>query len=175
MDKIALKRISSQLEVLSDLDISDIRHLLRNAIDAILIGEEKTKTMKIKCNSCGEPVSNELPTGTIVRAWVECEKCITKILCPFCYGGSTPDSIVSQIVTIGEHGEMETRDCEFCSGTGGLDPLDIWHLAYVMIKKISNNILSSQLSDQDRKYRRAIIKICKDIGQYSKDGEKARK
>lgn len=123
--------------------------------------------MRIRCNSCGEVVSNEVPNKTLLRAWVECENCIKKILCPFCFGGAEPDSLVSQIVTVGEHGEVETRECEYCGGTGALDPLDIWHLAYVMVKKISENLLTQQLSEREKNYRKAIVKICNDIGQHA--------
>lgn len=34
--------------------------------------------MKIKCNLCGEPVSNEVPISTVIRAVVECPECIEK-------------------------------------------------------------------------------------------------
>lgn len=36
------------------------------------------KTRRIHCNSCGNPVSNEVPVGTVVRAWVECPECCEK-------------------------------------------------------------------------------------------------
>lgn len=33
---------------------------------------------RIHCNQCGKSVSSEVPSDTIVRAWVECPECIAK-------------------------------------------------------------------------------------------------
>lgn len=32
--------------------------------------------MRILCHRCGDPVSTEVPAGTLVRAWVECPECV---------------------------------------------------------------------------------------------------
>jgi hypothetical protein len=34
--------------------------------------------MRIRCNNCGKPVSNEVPDTTIIKAWVECQECIDR-------------------------------------------------------------------------------------------------
>jgi hypothetical protein len=34
--------------------------------------------MKIRCNICGRPVTNELPENTVCTGWVECTDCIDK-------------------------------------------------------------------------------------------------
>jgi hypothetical protein len=31
--------------------------------------------MKLYCNRCIKPVSTEVPEGTVVKAWLECEEC----------------------------------------------------------------------------------------------------
>lgn len=33
------------------------------------------KKMKLYCNRCIKPVSTEVPEGTVVKAWLECEEC----------------------------------------------------------------------------------------------------
>jgi DNA-directed RNA polymerase subunit RPC12/RpoP len=34
--------------------------------------------MKLRCNSCGTPVSTEVPDDTVVRAYIECPECVEK-------------------------------------------------------------------------------------------------
>lgn len=34
--------------------------------------------MFIRCNQCGTVVSNEVPDGTVIRAWIVCLKCTEK-------------------------------------------------------------------------------------------------
>jgi hypothetical protein len=31
--------------------------------------------MRIRCCNCGSIVSNEVPDGTVIRAWIECPSC----------------------------------------------------------------------------------------------------
>lgn len=31
--------------------------------------------MKIRCNLCGKSVSTEVPSTTVIRAWIECPEC----------------------------------------------------------------------------------------------------
>jgi DNA-directed RNA polymerase subunit RPC12/RpoP len=59
--------------------------------------------MKLKCTICGEPVSTEVPDGTIVRAWIECPECSAKeleespVISPS-LDGLTADDITRQII-----------------------------------------------------------------------------
>lgn len=43
--------------------------------------------MRLRCSSCGKSVSTEVPDGTIIRAYIECQECIeAKANSPKCSG-----------------------------------------------------------------------------------------
>ena len=46
--------------------------------------------MKLCCNRCGDPVSNEVPEDTVVKAWV---------ICPNCEEKDTPRTLLIQNFT----------------------------------------------------------------------------
>ena len=41
-----------------------------------LESEAPEEDERIRCSMCGKSVSTPIPTGTIIRAWIECPECI---------------------------------------------------------------------------------------------------
>jgi hypothetical protein len=46
--------------------------------------------MKLRCNICGDPVTDEVPEDTVVKAW---------LICPNCEEKGKPKTLLSQNFT----------------------------------------------------------------------------
>ncbi len=48
------------------------------AMETVLSDILQEAAARLRCSRCGKSVSTPVPTGTLVRAWIECPECLER-------------------------------------------------------------------------------------------------